>query len=96
MTQPMQVVVGMRVRLRKAHPCGGDEWTITRAGADVGMACAKCGRRVLLEREEFERRVKQVVDEGPEARRPTCGRQRSPAGDEEEVGGDRGVISVLW
>ena len=68
MTQPMRVVVGMRVRLRKAHPCGGDEWTITRAGADVGMACAKCGRRVLLEREEFERRVKQVVDDGPEAR----------------------------
>ena len=67
MTQPMRVVVGMRVRLRKAHPCGGDEWTITRAGADVGMACARCGRRVLLEREEFERRVKQVVDDGPEA-----------------------------
>lgn len=65
----MQVVIGMRVRLRKAHPCGGDEWTITRAGADVGMACAKCGRRVLLEREEFERRVKQVVDGGPEAHR---------------------------
>jgi hypothetical protein len=67
MTQPMQVVVGMRVRLRKAHPCGGDEWTVTRAGADVGMACARCGRRVLLEREEFERRVKQVVDGGPDA-----------------------------
>lgn len=65
MTQRMQVVIGMRVRLRKAHPCGGDEWAVTRTGADVGLECAKCGRRVMLEREEFERRVRQVVDAGP-------------------------------
>lgn len=56
-----EILVGMRVQLRKAHACGGDEWTITRAGADVGIVCAQCGRRVMLEREEFERRVKRVV-----------------------------------
>jgi hypothetical protein len=61
MTQPIAIVVGMRVRLRKPHPCGGDEWTITRTGADVGLVCARCGRRVMLEREEFERRVRQIV-----------------------------------
>lgn len=61
MTQPMQIVVGMWVRLRKPHACGADEWTVTRAGADVGIVCAQCGRRVMLEREEFERRVRQVV-----------------------------------
>ncbi|MCS6777184.1 MAG: DUF951 domain-containing protein [Chloroherpetonaceae bacterium] len=52
---------GMRVQLRKAHACGGDEWTVTRTGADVGILCARCGRRVMLEREEFERRVRRVV-----------------------------------
>ena len=61
MTQPMPVVVGMRVRLRKPHACGGDEWAVIRAGADVGIVCARCNRRVLLEREEFERRVRQIV-----------------------------------
>ena len=61
MSQPLPVTVGMRVRLRKQHPCGSDEWTVTRSGADVGIVCAKCGRRVMLEREEFERRVRQVV-----------------------------------
>ena len=61
MKQRMPVVVGMRVRLRKAHPCGSDLWTVTRTGADVGLACDGCGRRVLLEREEFERRVKELV-----------------------------------
>jgi hypothetical protein len=61
MAERIAVVVGMRVQLRKMHPCGGDEWVVTRTGADVGMVCARCGRRVMLEREEFERRVRLVV-----------------------------------
>ncbi len=61
MKQAMTVVVGMKVRLRKQHPCGSDEWTVTRTGADVGMVCCGCGRRVMLEREDFERRVRLVV-----------------------------------
>lgn len=55
------IAVGMRVRMRKPHPCGNDEWTVTRTGADIGIQCIRCGRRVMLEREEFERRVKSVV-----------------------------------
>jgi hypothetical protein len=51
----------MRVRLRKLHPCGGDEWSVVRTGADVGLTCARCGRRIMLEREEFERRIVEVV-----------------------------------
>ena len=61
MAERMSVVVGMRVQLRKMHPCGGDEWVVTRTGADVGLQCVRCQRRVMLEREEFERRVRQVV-----------------------------------
>lgn len=51
---------GDRVTLRKPHPCGGFSWTITRTGVDIGLQCGTCGRRVLLDREEFERRVKRV------------------------------------
>jgi len=51
----------MEVRLRKQHACGSDVWTVTRTGADVGMMCTGCGRRVMLEREEFERRIRQVI-----------------------------------
>ncbi len=65
MKQVMTVAVGMRVRLRKQHPCGSDEWTVTRTGADIGMVCGGCGRRVMLEREDFERRVRQIVDPAP-------------------------------
>ncbi len=51
----LEIAVGDRVRLRKVHPCGGDEWVVGRTGADVGLVCATCGRRVMLERETFER-----------------------------------------
>ena len=44
------------VRLRKPHPCGGYEWSVVRLGADIGLKCLTCGRRVLLPRREFERR----------------------------------------
>jgi hypothetical protein len=57
----MDVKIGDVVRLRKAHPCGGHEWEIVRVGADIGIRCLKCRRRVLLERHDFERRLKQVV-----------------------------------
>jgi len=52
------------VRLRKAHPCGSNEWQVMRLGADIGIKCLKCHHRVLLERSVFERRVKEHVSHG--------------------------------
>lgn len=49
------------VRLRKPHPCGGYEWKIYRVGADIGIECLVCGRRVMLTRRELARRLKTVV-----------------------------------
>ena len=46
------------LRLRKPHPCGSYEWTVTRLGADIGLECKGCGRRVLLTRRELRRRLK--------------------------------------
>ncbi len=63
---PMKVYLTMRVRLRKSHACGGSEWEVMRTGADVGLRCETCGRRIMLEREEFERRVKTVLWTPPE------------------------------
>jgi len=50
--------------MRKPHPCGGYEWEITRIGADIGMRCLTCERRVMLPRSKFEKRVKAVLDTG--------------------------------
>jgi len=57
----IEINLGDIVRLRKAHPCGSHEWEVVRAGADIGIKCLKCQRRVLLERGVFERRVKEFV-----------------------------------
>ena len=57
----MEVKVGDVVHMKKKHPCGGDEWLVVRVGADVGIKCITCGRRVLLERGTFERRVQEFV-----------------------------------
>src|SRR5215469_439119 len=53
-----------RVRLRKPHPCGSSDWRIVRLGADIGLKCEGCGRRVLLPRSELERRIKQILTRG--------------------------------
>ena len=60
----MEVELGDVVRLRKKHPCGGDEWEVVRLGADVRLKCLKCQRQVLLERRIFERRVQTFVSKG--------------------------------
>ncbi|MFZ5809129.1 MAG: DUF951 domain-containing protein [Chloroflexota bacterium] len=49
------------VRLRKPHPCGSYEWKIVRLGADIGLQCLVCGRRVLLSRRELSNRIKKVI-----------------------------------
>ncbi len=48
------------LRLRKPHPCGSYEWKVVRLGADVGLECLRCGRRVLLPRRELAHRIKTV------------------------------------
>lgn len=49
------------VRLRKPHPCGGYEWKIVRMGADIGLECLRCGRRVLLPRRVLAHRLKAIL-----------------------------------
>lgn len=64
--EPVPFYLGDVVRLRKPHPCGGYEWTVVRLGADIGLVCSTCGRRVLLPRRELERRLKSFIQRGPE------------------------------
>lgn len=46
------------VRLRKPHPCGSYEWKVVRLGADIGLECRGCGRRVLLSRRQLSHQLK--------------------------------------
>ncbi len=64
---PLELRMGDVVRLRKPHPCGGFDWEIVRLGADIGLRCQRCRRRVLLERRTLERRLKTFVARGEPA-----------------------------
>jgi hypothetical protein len=66
---PIEVYVEDIVRLRKVHPCGSYEWRVVRIGADIGLKCLGCGRRILLPRSTFERRLKSFTARSIQARR---------------------------
>jgi hypothetical protein len=73
---PIALLLGDVIRLRRAHPCGGDEWLVDRLGADIGLRCRRCGRHVMVERRALERRLAAFVSRGDEelsaAVRPTA------------------------
>ncbi|MCE2488394.1 MAG: DUF951 domain-containing protein [Anaerolineae bacterium] len=61
MADVQEVQVDDRVQLRKPHPCGSDIWVVYRIGADIGLRCSACQRRVLLTRREFNKRAKRLL-----------------------------------
>ena len=62
----VELRVGDLIRLRKAHPCGSRDWRVRRVGADIGLVCAGCGHRILMDRLDVERRYTGLLERGPE------------------------------
>jgi hypothetical protein len=60
----MEIRLGDVVRLHKPHPCGGCEWRVVRLGADIGIKCLTCNRRIVLPRRRFEKQFKTFVSRG--------------------------------
>lgn len=53
--------VGSIVEMKKAHPCGTNNWEITRVGADIKIKCTNCGRTIMIPRIEFNKKLKKVI-----------------------------------
>lgn len=49
------------VIMKKGHPCGTNEWIITRLGVDIKLKCVGCGREIMMDRLEFERKLKKII-----------------------------------
>lgn len=60
----VKLEVGMRLRLKKPHPCGNEVWEILRTGVDVRLRCYGCGRIILLPREKVLRLLRTVESPG--------------------------------
>lgn len=59
----VELKLGDVVALKKAHPCGGYQWEVVRLGADIGMRCLRCQRRVLMPRSQLEKRIRSVASQ---------------------------------
>ncbi len=57
----VEINLGDSVTLRKKHPCGSYRWRVVRLGADIGLKCQGCGRRVLMPRATLQRRAKEIT-----------------------------------
>lgn len=62
----VEIHLGDIVRLRKKHPCGSTDWEVVRVGADIGLICLGCRRRIMLERGTFNKRLKTIVSHSTE------------------------------
>lgn len=63
MENNLKYELGTIVMMKKQHPCGNNEWEITRVGADIKIKCLKCGRTILLPRIEFNKKLKKIISQ---------------------------------
>lgn len=60
--------LGDIIIMKKSHACGSNEWKITRMGVDIKIKCINCGREVMMDRLEFEKKLKKVLGETNESK----------------------------
>ena len=58
----MKYQVGSYVIMKKEHACGTNLWEVIRTGVDIKIKCINCGRIIMMDRLEFEKKLKKVVD----------------------------------
>lgn len=57
----MDVQVGDKLRMKKAHPCGAKDWLVLRIGADFRLRCLGCSHEVMVERFKIEKNIREVI-----------------------------------
>jgi len=51
-----------QVIMKKSHACGTNLWLITRVGVDIKIKCVDCNREIMMDRLEFEKKLKKVEE----------------------------------
>ena len=57
----MDIAVGDKVLMKKKHPCGCSEFTVTRIGMDFKIKCRECGAEIMMPRSKCEKSIKKVI-----------------------------------
>lgn len=50
--------VGEVLKLKKAHPCGGDRFKVVKSASDVKIECVKCGHCLIMEIDRLKKSIK--------------------------------------
>ena len=58
---PMKLNIGDIVQTKKNHPCGGNQWEITRTGMDFRIRCTTCGHETWISRVKLEKAIKKII-----------------------------------
>jgi len=53
--------LGSIVVMKKNHACGSNKWVVTRVGVDIKIKCLNCNHEVMLDRLEFNKKIKKVL-----------------------------------
>lgn len=56
----MDIQVGDKLTLKKAHPCGSFEWEVLRIGADFRLKCMGCGHQIMSPRSQVEKKIRKI------------------------------------
>ncbi|GAB4467597.1 MAG: hypothetical protein Kow00124_00680 [Anaerolineae bacterium] len=67
---PVDLHLNDILTLKKPHACGTNSWEVYRLGADIGLRCTGCDRRVLIPRSQLERRIR-LITRGGESFKPS-------------------------
>ncbi len=59
----MDVRVNDILVMKKPHPCGCNEFLVTRIGMDFKIKCTKCSHEVMVPRKKVEKNIKQIKRE---------------------------------
>ncbi len=51
----MDFIIGQKIKMKKPHPCGTNQWEILRVGMDFRLKCTGCGHQVMLPRKTVEK-----------------------------------------
>ena len=56
----MDIRVGDVLTMKKAHPCGNNQFTVLRIGMDFRLQCLGCGHDFMIPRNKAERNIRAV------------------------------------
>ena len=60
----MDIHVGDVLKMKKAHPCGSQDWSVLRVGMAFKLRCMGCGHDVMLPRAKAEKNIRKILRDG--------------------------------